>query len=191
MAKGCGDDDSPTLPTSDSGLFRAAMSGVKPLDDGGHVPPQPSHPPPIPRRPARDEPQEVDDPLSDPILWGEVTADEEELVYIKPGMGRTTLRKLRRGFWGIQAELDLHGMTRVEARQQLTAFLNTCKEQRRRCVRIIHGKGLGSKNHAPVLRTSVRHWLMQRDEVLAFCQARAIDGGSGAALVLLKSPAKF
>jgi DNA-nicking Smr family endonuclease len=87
----------------------------------------------------------------------------------------------------LQAELDLHGMISVEARQAVAAFLAECCKRGKRCVRIIHGKGLGSKNKEPVLRTKVKHWLMQKDEVLAFCQARTMDGGSGAVVVLLKS----
>ncbi|HCA27980.1 MAG TPA: DNA mismatch repair protein MutS [Betaproteobacteria bacterium] len=187
MAKIRGDDDA---PADDAALFRAAIRGVKPLSRGSRVPPHASRTPPIPRQSLRDERQALIDSLSDFIPWDEAEETGEELSYLRPGMGRPTLRKLRRGFWVIQAELDLHGMTRIEARQQLAAFLNVCKKQGLRCVRIIHGKGLGSKNREPVLKSKVQHWLMQRDEVLAFCQARAVDGGGGAALVLLKSAAK-
>ena len=102
-------------------------------------------------------------------------------------MPRLTLRKLRRGHWVVQAQLDLHGMTSDEARMNLVAFLNACKKNGHRCIRIIHGKGLGSKNREPVLKIKVRNWLMQRDEILAFTQARQVDGGGGAVVVLLKS----
>jgi len=190
MAKIRGDDGPPALPADDTALFHTAMRGVKPLNRGGRAPLRPLRPSPIPRPSPRDEPQDFVDALSDPIPGNEAEETEEVLSYLRPGMGRLTLRKLRRGFWIVQAELDLHGMTRIEARQQLAAFLNACKKRGLRCVRIIHGKGLGSRNRAPVLKTNVRHWLMQRDEVLAFCQARAADGGGGAALVLLKSAAK-
>lgn len=72
----------------------------------------------------------------------------------------------------------------------LAAFLNRCMLEDRRCVRIIHGKGHGSKNRLPVLKNKVRHWLMQREDVLAFCQARTVDGGAGAVVVLLKSSSR-
>ena len=87
----------------------------------------------------------------------------------------------------IQDELDLHGHTALEARESLVRFLNDCLRNGARCVRIIHGKGLRSKNREPVLKTKVANWLIQRNEVLAFCQARQVDGGSGAVMVLLKS----
>ena len=125
------------------------------------------------------------DALSDHIPWDEIESGEE-LSYVRPGMSQMVLRKLRRGHWIIEGELDLHGLTRDEARLRMAEFLNTCKKRGMRCVRIIHGKGLGSKNREPVLKHKVRSWLMQRDEVLAFTQARPADGGSGAVIVMLK-----
>jgi DNA-nicking Smr family endonuclease len=98
-----------------------------------------------------------------------------------------TLRRLRRGHWVIQDELDLHGHTTAEARTAVAAFLQACLRDAVRCIRIIHGKGLRSKNREPILKTKVANWLRQREEVLAFCQARPTDGGSGAVIVLLKS----
>ncbi len=86
----------------------------------------------------------------------------------------------------IQDELDLHGLTTPEARALLVEFLNRCLRRGWRYVRIIHGKGLRSKNREPVLKQKVANWLMQRDEILGFCQARNIEGGSGAVVVLLK-----
>jgi DNA-nicking Smr family endonuclease len=125
--------------------------------------------------------------LEDPIRWDEDTEFESDASYIRPGLPRQTLRRLRRGDWHTQAELDLHGLTKIEAKHELVEFLHECKRRGVRCIRIIHGKGLRSKNREPVLKQHVRHWLMQRDEVLAFVQARPVDGGSGAVMVLLKS----
>ena len=100
------------------------------------------------------------------------------------------MRRLRRGHWRIQDELDLHGLTRDTARARLVDFLAFCLQHDAKCVRIIHGKGLGSKNHEPILKQLVKSWLMQRSEVLAFIPARPADGGAGALLVLLKRGSK-
>lgn len=87
----------------------------------------------------------------------------------------------------VQAQLDLHGFIVDEARLQVAAFLAQCKKNKVRCVRIIHGKGLGSRNREPILKHKLRHWLMQKDEVIAYAEAPKVDGGSGAVLVFLKS----
>jgi DNA-nicking Smr family endonuclease len=135
----------------------------------------------------RDERAVLLSSLTDPVRW-DVDADTEaDASYIRPGLSRQTLRRLRRGDWHTQAELDLHGLTKLEAKHELVDFLHECGRRGVRCIRIIHGKGLGSRNREPVLRHHVRHWLPQRDEVLAFVQARPVDGGSGAVMVLLKS----
>ncbi len=125
--------------------------------------------------------------LHDPVRWDEETETGEELSFVRPGLSRQILRRLRRGEWVSQAELDLHGLTKLEAKIELVNFLFGCGRRGIRCIRIIHGKGLRSKNREPVLKLHVRHWLMQRDEVLAFVQARPVDGGGGAVMVLLKS----
>ena len=87
----------------------------------------------------------------------------------------------------MQEQLDLHGLRTDEAREAVGLFLRHAVRKGLRCVRIIHGKGLGSVNKEPVLKSKVRNWLVQKDEVMAFCQARAADGGSGALVVLLKA----
>jgi DNA-nicking Smr family endonuclease len=66
-------------------------------------------------------------------------------------------------------------------------FLRQCRARRLGCVRIVHGKGLRSRNREPVLKRKVYHWLRMREEVLAFAQAPATEGGAGAVLVLLKT----
>lgn len=96
------------------------------------------------------------------------------------------LRKLRRGHWILQGELDLHGARVDGARELLGAFLRDAIKHQRRCVRVIHGKGHGSIGKQPVLKGKVKNWLIQKDEVLAFCQAREHDGGGGALIVLLR-----
>lgn len=102
-------------------------------------------------------------------------------------MAAQTLKKLRRGHWSIEAELDLHGMTSDEARTSLSGFLDECAALGLRCVRVIHGKGLSSRNQEPVLKLKTASWLMQRSDILAFCPARPTDGGSGVTLALIKN----
>lgn len=177
----------PPLP-DELALFKAAVGDAHTLPHHGKLEPTAPQIQPIPKQRIRDEQQALVDSLSDHISYEDSMEAGEELVYLRTGLRRDTLKKLRRGHWVLQAELDLHGQTSIEARQSVNAFISLCHKRGLRCVRIIHGKGLGSKNREPILRTRVKHWLMQKDEVLAFCQARAVDGGSGAVVVLLKSP---
>lgn len=142
---------------------------------------------PIARQRIRDEQEALNESLSDHVIWDIGSETGDELVYLRDGMQSMTLRKLRRGHWVVQGELDLHGHTTVEARTALAAFLHACLRDGIRCVRIVHGKGLRSKNREPVLKTKVGNWLRQREEILAFCQARQSDGGSGAVIALLKT----
>ena len=110
-----------------------------------------------------------------------------ELVYLRAGLARTLLRRLRRGHWVVEDQLDLHGMNRHEAAEQVARFLRVCVAKGLRCLRIVHGKGLGSRNREPVLKAKLGQWLSARDEVLAYCQAPDTQGGGGAVLVLLKA----
>jgi DNA-nicking Smr family endonuclease len=164
----------------------AALGDVKPLAPHGrkqHA--RPPHPPqPVQRQ--LDERQVLAQSVSDEIDLESLLDTDEALSYRRPGIGPDVLRKLRRGHWVIQSELDLHGHRVEEARAELAAFLKEAIKRGLRCVRIVHGKGLRSKDRQPVLKGKVRAWLVQRDEVIAFCQARAAEGGSGALIVLLR-----
>ena len=171
-------------------LFRRAVADAVPLPPSNRVERTRPRPKPIAGQRLRDERQVLIDALADPWDWEAAVSTGEELFFSRPGVPTTALRKLRRGGWVIKGELDLHGHTGDEARMALAAFLNRCMIEDRRCVRIIHGKGHGSKNRLPVLKNKVRHWLMQREDVLAFCQARTVDGGAGAVIVLLKSSSR-
>ncbi|MEO7728736.1 MAG: Smr/MutS family protein [Burkholderiales bacterium] len=177
----------PAHSDEDGDLFEKLFSNVTPLPAHDRVihPARPRKP--VPEQRQRDEVDAVADSLSDHVAWEIGAQAGDELVYLRNGLSPQTIRRLRRGHWVLQAELDLHGCNSVEARAMLVEFLNACRRDGARCVRIIHGKGLRSKNREPVLKTKVAHWLIQRDEVLAFCQARQIDGGGGAVMVLLKS----
>jgi DNA-nicking Smr family endonuclease len=177
----------PALQAGDRDMFRSSVPDVKPITPHGRYLPPPPRLPPVPLNKLRDEREVIHESLHDPIQWDEDAETGEELSFVRPGLSRQTLRRLRRGDWVSQAELDLHGLTKVEAKIELAEFLYECKRHGVRCVRIIHGKGLRSKNREPVLKHHVRHWLSQREEILAFVQARPIDGGGGAVIVLLKS----
>jgi len=169
--------------SDDATLFRAAVGDVSPLPDPGRIAPTPARVAPTPRRRATDT-SAPPDLLSDHVPHD--SAADEELGFLRPGVAPQTLRRLRRGHWPIADEADLHGMNRDAARSYLVTFLNHCHDQNAKCVRIIHGKGLSSKNNEPVLKQLVRNWLMQRPDVLAFVPAPAAEGGSGAVIVLLK-----
>lgn len=171
-------------------LFRRAVADAVPLPPSDRAELARPRPKPVARQRHVDEQQVLVDALADPWDWEAAVSTGEELVFARPGVPTAALRKLRRGGWVIKGELDLHGHTGDEARVALAAFLNRCMVEERRCVRIIHGKGHGSKNRLPVLQNKVRHWLMQREDVLAFCQARTVDGGAGAVIVLLKSSSR-
>lgn len=174
------------LRPEESALFRDQVANVTPLPGRGRAEIERPRPRPIPVQRLLDDQAALRDSLSDNIAWDSGTETGEELAFQRNGISPQTLRKLRRGHWIIQDELDLHGLTTVEARILMVEFLNHCTRNRLRCVRIIHGKGLRSKNREPVLKQKVANWLMQRDEILAFCQARRTEGGSGAVVVLLK-----
>ena len=134
-----------------------------------------ARPAPYPRQTRLDEKATLQESLA-PFSPDEAMETGEELLFVRPGVSRQTLRKMRRGHWVVEANLDLHGLTRSEAAASVTGFLKRCTAQR-----IVHGKGLG------VLKAKLRRWLPMKDEVLAFTQAPATQGGSGALLVLLKT----
>ena len=122
-----------------------------------------------------------------PTAWDIGQEQEAQQTFLRAGLGTDVLAKLRRGHWVVQGELDLHGHTSVEAHDAIADFLAAARAHGWRCVRVIHGKGLSSPNREPVLKSKARRWLAQRDEVLAYCEAQANAGGSGAVLVLLKA----
>lgn len=165
-------------------LFQEVVGDVCPLPQD-KVPLRPPAPPPAALQRKRDEAQVLVDMLSDNHDPAELETGEE-LLHWRPGLQHSVLRRLRRGQIPVEAEFDLHGMTAAVARAALTEFLRECRIHAVRCVRVIHGKGRGSRNRQPVLKAKLNHWLRQRDEVLAFCTARPVDGGTGAVYVLLK-----
>ncbi|MDP1682956.1 MAG: Smr/MutS family protein [Burkholderiales bacterium] len=172
------------IPTADdAALFRDAVGDARKLPDPERLPPPPPYAKPIPRQRLTGDPP-AHDLLTDHVMDSLDAGDP--LTFQRPGLSQQTIRRLRRGHWVVKDELDLHGLNREQAREQLVAFLNECQQRDSRCVRIIHGKGLSSRNNEPVLKQLVKSWLMQREDVLAFVQARPAEGGSGAVIVMLK-----
>lgn len=173
------------IEDADRALFRSAVADARPLPGHGKLLPRKEPPPPYPVQSHLDEHAALTESLTAGWTAQDWLDSGEEPNYARPGISRQALRKLRSGAWVIQDQLDLHGMDRHEAREALAEFLARCIRRGLRCVRVIHGKGLGSKNREPVLKTKVKNWLVQREEVLAYCQARPVDGGGGALVVLL------
>jgi DNA-nicking Smr family endonuclease len=171
----------------DREALRRALAGVKPLARQRRAALHRPAPPPVPEQTRRDERAALAESVRGPLSVDEALDSGVELSYLREGVSRQVLRRLRRGHWVVQDGLDLHGMNRVQAAQRVAEFVRACAARGLRCVRIVHGKGLGSKNREPVLKGKLRAWLVPRDEVLAFCQAPAAEGGSGALLVLLKA----
>jgi DNA-nicking Smr family endonuclease len=168
--------------------FLEAVRDVIPLPDPGRV----VHTRPLPEPVAQQRLKDDLEVLHDSLHEGEGSEigfeAGEELAYLRPGLSRQILRKLRSGHWTLQDTLDLHGLRWEEARTLLVQFITQAVKRGQRCLLIIHGKGLRSKNQEPVLRGKVASWLVQRADVLAFSQARPADGGSGAVSVLLRGP---
>lgn len=170
----------------DLDAFREVLRDVAPLKAPPRVVAEPPRPAPVPTMSRRDEEAVLADSLSDPLDGETLLEIGEELTYRRDGIPSNVLKRLRRGEWVIQDNLDLHGLTVDAARPLLATFLHASVRRGVRCVRIVHGKGYRSSGGAPVLKGKVAHWLRQRDEVLAYIQARPEDGGGGALLVLLK-----
>ena len=166
--------------------FSEAVKDVTPLArmPRAEHPREPHPPQPVSR--LRDEQEVLAESVSDGIDHESLLDADESLSYCAPGIGPDVLRRLRRGEWSIQAQVDLHGHRVDEAREALGEFLRDSVRRGLRCVRVVHGKGLGSAGKVPVLKGKVRNWLAQRDEVIAFCEARGADGGAGAVMVLLR-----
>ncbi len=167
-------------------LFTLTVGPVQPLRRGVTEPLARQRAQPVPRQRELDDAAVLREAISDEFDVESLLETDEALSYRREGIAPEVLRKLRRGVWSIQAQLDLHGLRRDAAREQLGAFLREAVQQGLRCVRVIHGKGNGSPGREPVLKAKVKTWLVQKNEVMAFVQARAADGGHGALLVLLR-----
>lgn len=149
------------------------------------VPSAAPKPSPEPLQRQRDERAVLREALSDDFDVETLLDTDGELSFHRPQVGADVPRKLRRGAWVSQAEIDLHGLTRDQARDALSHFLAEAVRRGLRCVRVVHGKGSGSPGRVPVLKHKVRAWLVQHERVMAFVQAPRALGGHGAVIVLL------
>ena len=170
-------------------FFALAVGIVKPLP----IRHQPGHraslpivqAAPIAMQHQLDEQAVMREALSDEFDAETLLDTDDALSYRRPGIGTDVTRKLRKGGWSIQGQVDLHGLRREDAREALVDFIKDAARMGWRCVRVVHGKGLGSPGKTPVLKGKVQSWLIQKQEVLAFVQARPAHGGAGALVVLL------
>jgi len=168
-------------------LFMQNMAGVLPIksDKYNSVSPKPK---PYPKQ---------KEPLINDKFTLQQTANsravdaEDQLSYTADGLQKNVLKKMRKGHYGLDAELDLHGLTSQQAKRELIKFLHFCEQDGCRCVRIIHGKGYRSENNLPVLKNDINLWLRQHQEVQAFCSTAQKDGGTGAVFVLLRLSSKY
>jgi DNA-nicking Smr family endonuclease len=177
---------------AEANIFQTSLGGVK------RMPVSDRYVPSLPKSaataaaPARKLTQAEDDAavlresLSDLFEVDHYLEDDPALNYSAPGVGPDVMKKMRKGHWPVQDELDLHGMNRDQARDALGAFLTRSTQRNHRCVCVIHGRGFGSRGQEPVLKSMVHSWLVQK-EVVAFCQARDHEGGEGALIVLLRA----
>lgn len=172
----------------EANLFRHSIGDVKPMPQPNKLTPAAPAAPLTPRQQQEeDDAQVLRESLSDLFEVDLYMKEDPALSYTRAGVGADVVRKMRQGHWPIQADLDLHGLRRDDARDSIGAFLRHCALRNHRCVRVIHGKGLGSKGQEPVLKSMVHSWLVQKDEVIAFSAARRSEGGDGALVVLLKA----
>ena len=171
--------------TRDDDSFRKAMGDVQPIKPHNRVEPYRVKPLPVPAKRHEDERAVIEELAR--LTLDDDAQIEEDASYLRPGLPRDILRKLRRTHWVIQDDLDLHGLTGDEAVAETAVFLAAARRRGLRCVRIVHGKGLRSVGREPVLRKRIRKILTRRDEVLAFVEPRNVHGGSGAVVVLIEA----
>ena len=174
-----------TVTDKDIDEFRRAFSDAKPLKVEDRVPEERPKPKPAARFSRADEREVLRESLRDDIDTIE-HGYGAAIRFCRASVGKRTMRKLARGGYSVQAEIDLHGMTLAEAKPRLTDFIDYCASQGNLCVRVVHGKGLGSGDRGPVLKNAVNRWLRKWDSVLAFVSTPQVDGGTGAVYVLLQ-----
>jgi DNA-nicking Smr family endonuclease len=174
------------LREAESHLFARAVGVVQRMPESALAPTPKRHVAPLAKQRQKDEEAVLRDSLSDEFDASTLLDTDDMLSFRRPGIGRDVTHKLRKGDWSIQAEVDLHGLRTEEARAALSDFIRRAHRQGLRCLRVVHGKGLGSPGKTPVLKSKVHSWLVQKNQVMAFVQAKPAEGGAGALVVLLK-----
>ena len=167
-------------------LFINAAGAVHRIPDKRKALLKKEQPAPVATQLKLDEQAVLVEAISDGFDASSLLETDETLSYRRPGIGIDVLQRLRKGEWTIQRQLDLHGLRSDAARDALSGFIRDAHKHGIRCVRVVHGKGLSSPGKTPVLKAKVRNWLVQKNEVLAFVQARPMEGGAGALVVLLR-----
>ncbi len=171
---------------AEKNLFIRAIGKVTALDHEPRVSLTPLPAKPLAQQQRIDDANVLRESLSDDFDVSTLLDTDDELSYRHQGIGTDVTQKLRKGHWSLQGQIDLHGLRSDEAREALSQFIREASKRGWRCVRVVHGKGLGSPGKTPVLKAKVQRWLVQKTEVLAFVQAKASEGGAGALVVLLK-----
>lgn len=168
-------------------LFMQSIGDVTPIksDKYNSIPPKPK---PYPKQQEEIIPNKLTLAPSEQV---HTLQAEDQLSYTTEGLQKNVLKKMRKGYYGLDAELDLHGLTSQQAKHELIKFLHFCEQDGCRCVRIIHGKGYRSENNLPVLKNDINLWLRQHNEVQAFCSTAQKHGGTGAVFVLLRLSSKY
>lgn len=172
---------------AESDLFARSVGLVRPLKAQQRVHGSGGKPDPIPVQRQLDEQAVLHEALSDEWDVSSLLHTDEHLSFRRPGIGPDVVKKLRQGGWTVQAQLDLHTLRSDEARQALAHFIRESYKLGLRCVRVVHGKGLGSPGKVPVLKHKVHSWLIQKQQVIAYVQATPAQGGAGALVVLLQA----
>jgi DNA-nicking Smr family endonuclease len=178
------------LTGEDIALFRHAVRHVQPLsqEKGRRVVLPPADTPydilQVRRDRATGAQQKRPTPISD--HYTPATLHHDDSSFVRDRHSIQLVKQLQQGRWPPAATLDLHGNTLDQARERLDRFLQSCIEHEIRCARIVHGKGYGSKDGEPVLRTTLRRWLTQIQAVQAYAQCAESQGGAGALDVLLR-----
>ncbi|MEY3793056.1 MAG: DNA mismatch repair protein MutS [Betaproteobacteria bacterium] len=166
-------------------LFTRAVGKVAPIANQERVWSPPQRLTPRPLQQDLDDEAVMHESMSDEFDISTLLDADDQLSFRRSGIGTDVTRKLRKGEWSIQGQIDLHGLRSDAARNAMGQFIRDAKRMGWRCVRVVHGKGLGSPGKEPVLKSKVQRWLVQKNEVLAFVQAKPSDGGGGALVVLL------
>lgn len=175
----------PRVTDDDRSMFRDAVGDVKPVTTGNKRQPD-KKPPSVTAKMQHNDNKAVMRELMEDFQDVDLLETGEHLAWTAPGIQRSELKKLKSGKYAIQSELDLHGLTREQAKSAVTEFIREARAKELRCVRIIHGRGRKNPEQAPVLKRAIDAWLSHHKQVLAYCSAREHDGGTGAVYVMLR-----